>query len=75
MPKPLDNPIPGGKFNEEIERKRLRDQFAGRAMEGLMGRLELIDSIAQARGMTAENYIGITAYGIADGMMKARDGK
>lgn len=75
MPRPLDNPIPGGKYNEEIERKRLRDQFAGRAMEGLMREDTGVQGIAQANGKSFGDMVGIIAYEIADGMMKARDGK
>lgn len=68
----LNDPAPGGKFNEEIERKRLRDQFAGRAMEQILGDLKLIHSLSKEIGIATEDYIGETAYRIADGMMKAR---
>lgn len=73
MPKPLDNPIPGSKYNEEIERKRLRDQFAGRAMEALLG-MEFVQLLLRD-SRNRPDMIGVISYEIADSMMKARDGK
>lgn len=72
MPRPLDNPIPGSKYNEEIERKRLRDQFAGRAMEAMLGSDRILKLFSEEN---FDRMIGAAAYGVADGMMKARDGK
>lgn len=75
MIKPLDNPIPASKYNEEIERKRLRDQFAGRAMERLLGDLRLINELATARGSTYSDIVAEMSWEVADSMMKKRNAK
>lgn len=72
---PNINDPPHGKFNEEIERKRLRDQFAGRAMEALLVDLKFIHETAQVMRCTPADYVAITSWDIADSMMKKRNDK
>lgn len=47
---------------KEIEESKLRDQFAGLAMQGF---------IASVRGINAEHYSELS-YGVANAMLKAR---
>lgn len=66
-----DRRTPPG-FDPKIERERLRDTFAGRAMEGLLGDLQLMHQGAAGDSVEVGEFIGKLAYEIADGMMKAR---
>jgi hypothetical protein len=59
-------------FDPKIEHMRLRDGFAGRAMEGLLGDLQMLDVIAKQRNTPFGLCVGEIAYEIADGMMQAR---
>lgn len=72
---PSLNTPPRGKFDPAIEDKRLRDQFAGRAMEALLRDLKLMMALAEGAGLSVEDFIGEMMYKIADSGMKARDGK
>ena len=71
----LNDPPRKGRFDPAIEDKRLRDQFAGRAMEALLKDLKLMMALAEGAGMSVEDFIGKTMYQIADSGMKARDAK
>lgn len=71
----LNTPPRGGKFDPAIEDKRLRDQFAGRAMEALLVDLKFIHETAQAMRCTPADYVAITAWDIADSMIKKRNEK
>lgn len=62
-------------FDPKIEWQRLRDGFAGRAMEGLLGDLDTVQLAAKQRGIGFGECVGEIAYEIADGMMKARKRK
>lgn len=71
----LNDPPRGGKFDPAIEDKRLRDQFAGRAMEALLKDLKLMMALAEGADLSVEDFIGKTMYQIADSGMKARGAK
>jgi hypothetical protein len=59
-------------FDPKIEWARLRDGFAGRAMEALLHNVKLMHDLSEATGQPFGAFIGEKAYEIADGMMQAR---
>jgi hypothetical protein len=64
-------PDSGTDWLDDMIRKSLRDRFAAKAMQGLMGR-----SWADASGKFPENLHDVwatAAYAMADAMLKARD--
>jgi hypothetical protein len=70
----LNDPPRKGRFDPAIEDKRLRDQFAGRAMEGLIAKLEVMQASTPV-GSTLEDFIADLAWSITDSMMTKRNEK
>ena len=56
------------KFNNKNEESKLHDHFAGLAMQGLISKFDYNDIVSR----NADEAIAITAYQIADAMLKAR---
>ena len=54
----FSDPPRKGRFDPAIEDKRLRDQFAGRAMEALLKDLKLMMALAEGAGLSVEDFIG-----------------
>lgn len=51
----------------------LRDWFAGQALPSLVAQPEIGAAVAKNNGITLNEAVASTAYGIADAMLKARD--
>lgn len=58
----------------EIERRKLRDHFAGLAMQGLLSNPKLQAQILKTGGAMG-GWIEESAYGWADAMLKEREKK
>ena len=54
--------------------KTLRDEFAGQAMQTYIADKELIDMYCHL-GKDVKQEVAVTAYMMADAMLKAREGK
>jgi len=60
--------------DEQLEREKLRDHFAGLALQGLLSNPKLQSQILKTGGAYG-GWIESSAYGWADAMLKAREEK
>lgn len=68
----ITRPVSSPGFDPKIEWTRLRDGFAGRAMEAVLADMATLQKGAEANKIPFGEFVGQIAYEIADGMMKAR---
>lgn len=60
-------------WGEPFQGMTLRDYFAAKAMQGLIGSPDWRENAGEDVGMDASNYTAIAAYMMADAMLKARE--
>ncbi len=51
----------------------LRDYFAAKAMQGLISSADWREAVAEHTDMAATKFTALTAYEMADAMLKARE--
>ena len=65
--------FPTPAHNLQNDGMTLRDYFAAKAMQGLIGCPDWRESAGEDADMDASDYTALTAYQMADAMLKARE--
>ena len=69
-----DTHYPNGEVHYGTPGMTLRDYFAAKAMQALIGQPARWANSAGSLKMSENDYLGAFSYGMADAMLKAREG-